>query len=487
MFGNSVFIDGKISFIKYQELLNHSRQIKLFLNSLLLGTGVSLFSLVIGLPLGICLSRTDIYLRRYLRHTYLLPLLTPPFIVAIGWIELFPSWFYGLPATIFVLGLSFFPFVTILVISGLVSVNRELEDAGRLVHPELTVLRKITLPLIKPNIIAGVIFIFIFALSSYSVPSLLRLNTYPIEIFAQFSAFYDPQKATALAVPLLAVTLILIYIARYIMGERSYVSVVGTEKPKIYALGKSRLLIFVFVCALVLISVIIPIIMLMHRAGELKSYKIAFKTGGLQIINTLILAAIAATVVSVISFFIGYLIERKKGKMGITLETVSMLLFAVPATAVGISLISFWNQRFSQFIYASWIMIIIGYTVRFLPFGIRVASASIKKVPQELEEAAGLVKMHWLGKLKSIVLPLTHPALIVAWIITFVLAIGELETTLLIIPAGETTLPIRIFTLMHYGANKLVAALSIILVAIGVIPLILIPFFRKKRIECYDD
>lgn len=481
MFCNSLVINGHISFIKYQELLNHARQIKLFLNSLLLGIGVSVFSLLIGVPMGICLSRTDIYLRRYLQYLYLLPLLIPPFIAAIGWIELLPSWFYGLPAAIFVLGLSYFPFVTILIISGMVSVGRELEDAGRLVYGEFAVLRKLTLPLIKPNIIAGAIFVFIFALSSYSVPSLLRLNTYPVEIFAQFSAFYDPQKATALAVPLIAVTLALACIARYVMGKRSYVSVGGAQKPMLYALGKARVGMFVFVCAMIFISVIIPLIMLLRRAGGLQSYKTAFKTGGLQIIHTVVLAAIAATVVSFLSFFISYLVERKRGKMALLLESVSLLAFAIPATVVGISLISFWNREFSQFIYGSWIMIIIGYTVRFLPFGIRVAAAGIKKVPQELEDAAELVKTHWLDKLKGIVLPLTHPALIVAWAITFVLAIGELEATLLIIPAGETTLPIRIFTLMHYGANKLVAALSVILVALGAIPLILIPSLKRKR------
>lgn len=483
MFFNSIFVDGKISFVKYQEVFKETRQINLFLNSLFLGIGVSLFSLLIGLPLGVILSRTDIYLRGYLQYIYLLPLFIPPFISAIGWIELLPSSFYGLPATILVLGLSYFPFVTILTISGLVSVNKELEDAGRLIYGDFTVIRKLILPLIKPNIIASLIFVFIFTLSSYGVPSLLRLNTYPVEIFAQFSAFYDSQKAMALAAPLVLVTLVLVYLARYVMGERSYVSVGSSvDYPQIYRLGKKKIWAFLFVFTVIFLSIIIPVIMLLKRAGNLNSYIIAFRTAGLQIIHTLVLAIIAATIISIFSFFMGYLIERKKGNAGIILETVSILPFAIPATVVGISLIGFWNRQYSQFIYASWFMIIIGYMVRFLPFTVRIASASIKKVSQELEEAAALVKTHWLYKLKRIVLPLTHPAFIVAWLITFILAIGELETTLLIIPAGETTLPIRIFTLMHYGANKLVAALSLILIIMGFTPLILIAILRKKRV-----
>jgi iron(III) transport system permease protein len=126
-------------------------------------------------------------------------------------------------------------------------------------------------------------------------------------------------------------------------------------------------------------------------------------------------------------------------------------------------------------------MIILGYMIRFLPFAIRITSASVKQISLELEEAAQLVETHWIRKMKQIILPLMRPGLIAAWIIAFVLSIGELETTLLIIPPGETTLPIRIFTLMHYGANKLVAALSVILIIITFVPVILVAMLGKRR------
>jgi iron(III) transport system permease protein len=483
MFFNSVIVNGEISFLKYQNIFIETRQIKLFLNSLLLGIGVSIFSLLLGVPLGIILSRTDIYLRRYLQHIYLLPLLIPPFISAIGWIELLPFSLYGLPASILVLGLSYFPFVTILTISGLLSVNRELEDAARLVYDDFTAIRKLTLPLIKPNILAGAIFVFIFTLSNYGVPSLLRLNTYPVEIFAEFSAFYDSQKATALAAPLVLVTLGLIFAVRYLMSGRSYVNLdSSSEEPKIFRLGKRKIWASMFVSLVIFISVILPIIMLLKRSQDLISYRLAFKTAGAQIVNSLILAIIAATIILFFSFFIGYFIERTKNKGRAILETISILPFAIPGSMVGISLICLWNRQYTQFIYASWFMIILGYMVRFLPFTITITSASVKKISFELEEAAQLTKIHWIWKTKQIILPLMRPGLIAAWIIAFVLSIGELETTLLIIPPGETTLPIRIFTLMHYGANKLVAALSVILIIITSVPLILVAILERRKL-----
>ena len=89
---------------------------------------------------------------------------------------------YGLGGAVFVLTLSYFPFATLLTIAGLESLDRRLEEAGSLSHRTSGVLKKITLPLISPHIWSAGIFVFIFSISNYSVPDLLRVNAYPIEI-----------------------------------------------------------------------------------------------------------------------------------------------------------------------------------------------------------------------------------------------------------------------------------------------------------------
>ena len=66
-----------------------------------------------------------------------------------------------------------------------------------------------------------------------------------------------------------------------------------------------------------------------------------------------------------------------------------------------------------------------------------------------------------------------------AFFIVFILAFGELGTTLLVMPPGRETIPIKIYNLMHYGAEDLVAALCIIL--IGLIFIISSSFFLIHR------
>jgi iron(III) transport system permease protein len=85
-------------------------------------------------------------------------------------------------------------------------------------------------------------------------------------------------------------------------------------------------------------------------------------------------------------------------------------------------------------------------------------------------EAALLFKNNWLKILTMILFPLNKNGLIIGWIIAFILCLGELGTTLLVVPPGKASLTIRIYTLMHYGANKLVAALCIILICMIILP-----------------
>lgn len=493
MFGGTFIEGGVVTLKNYKALLINIKQLDLLKNSLSLALGTACLAVFIGVPLGFLIVKTDIYLNRFLKYLYLAPLLIPPYINAIAWINLlgqkgainlfFMKLFsleeplltiYGLGGAIWVLGLSYFPLITLLTVSGLYSMDQKLEEAGRLTKSEFGVIKGITIPLVTPYILSGATFVFIFALSNYGVPSLLRVNVYPMEIFAQFSAYYNESSATVLSVPIILISIMLILWQRKKMGDRSYVTLESSsKKARTINLGKMRGIMTVYPVLVLSIAVLTPIIVLLTHAGPFKVYLTALKLAHVQILSSFILAFVAATLMIILGFFIAYVIERTGDRGRSLVDILTFIPFAVPATVIGIGLIKVWNRPLIDVVYGSSFIIIFGYVSRFIPFVIRAISANLKQVHKNLEEAAIITDKSWLKRISAILLPLLAPGILAGWTIAFIFCMGELGTTLLVIPPGEATLTIRIYTLMHYGANQLVSALCIILIGITLSPILI--------------
>ena len=103
------------------------------------------------------------------------------------------------------------------------------------------------------------------------------------------------------------------------------------------------------------------------------------------------------------------------------------MLLAVPSTAVGIGLIAMWNRPGSlDAVYASPLMLPLGYVARFLPLAVLIIGAAMQSVPRSHEEAAAVSGAGWVATIRTIVVPQLRPAIAAAWLIVFVLACGEL-------------------------------------------------------------
>ncbi|MGA1825400.1 MAG: ABC transporter permease [bacterium] len=489
-----------------QYLLNQ-RQCVLLKNGVLMAGGTALFSVLLGLPFALLISHTTLSFGGWLHYIYLAPLLIPPYMSALSWIHLLGknSWLnkfimeifslntplftiYTIWGAIWILTLSYFPFVTLLSLSGLKSIEVQLEEAASLTHGRGGIIRGITLPLIIPFIFSGAIFVFVFSFINYSVPALLEIPTYPIEIFAQFSSYYNERAAMAFTVPLILLTISLIFFQKYYMGQRSYICLTGKKKEE-WELKNWQFPATVFILGILFLSVFVPVADLVITAGTFHSYVKAFQTSYKQIGFTLLWALLASTIMMIMGFFISYYIERADSAKADFIDTLSIMLFAVPGTVMGIGLIHVWNKPATDFIYCSGIIILIAYIARYIPFMTTSIRASLRQIDKRLEEAGTLTHQGWFTRIRSIVLPLAAPGLCAGWLITFVLCIGELDATLLVMPPGKATIAIRIYTLMHYGANKLVAALCVILLLLCALPPVIVLLLNKyhgKIRNAYD-
>jgi len=152
-----------------------------------------------------------------------------------------------------------------------------------------------------------------------------------------------------------------------------------------------------------------------------------------------------------------------------------IVVFAVPSTIVGVGLIGLWN-RSGPFgaVYGTDAMLLLGYLARFVPVAALALAASTRYVPVSHEEAAAVCGAGWLRAMWRIVLPQMRLGLAAAWVLTFVLAFGELGVSILVAPPGEATLPIRVYTIIANTPPSHVAALALLQTGIILAPLALL-------------
>lgn len=454
--------------------LFENRHLSLARNSLLAAAGTCLAALVVGAGMAFVICRTDMPGVKWLVYAVIGPLLIPPNIHAIAWTHLSPILknltgfdIYSLGGVVFILSMAYFPFVTMTTMAGLKSIDRNKEEAALMVHGPFNMLARVTLPLCLPNMFSGAVFVFVFAIVNVGVPDVLRVRVYPLEIFIQFSAFFDTLKATLLSFPMVALTLVLIFIQRIFMGDRSYVHIgAGAKEPIRLKLGRTWVLCFL-ACGLIIgCSSIVPILVLLIKAGGVESYFRVLVSSTKPIFLSLFVAAVAAVFTTALGGGLGYLLQRSGKFCRIFLSILIFAPFAVPATTMGIGLIGVWNRDYVGWIYGSMMIMIIAHMARFTPYAAAVIHSGVGQVSVRMEEAAMISGAGFGSILMHVVARLTRRHLVVSGFFVFVLAFGELGTTLLISPPGVETIPIKIYNLMHYGAEQLVAALSIIIMVI---------------------
>ncbi|BBO87534.1 ABC transporter permease [Desulfosarcina ovata] len=450
------------------------RHLTLAGKSLLISFGTALAALVIGAGLAFLITKTDMPGRRWLGHAFILPLLIPPYIHAIVWAHLSP-WFlsnlkvdlHSIVGVMIVLTLAYFPFVTLTTMAGLKSIDRSKEEAALMVHKPIQMLGRVTVPLCLPNMLSGAVFVFVFAIINVGVPDILRVRVYPLEIFIQFSAFFDTWKATLLSLPMIFLTVALIVAQRWTMGDRSYVHLgAGENAPVVFRLGRTGGLLLLVCGLLVGCAFFVPVITLLIKSGGFDAYTRVLSTSAKPIFLSFFIAAGAAVLITLLGGSLGYLQQRLAKPSRRFLSLLVFIPFAVPATTMGIGLIGVWNRSCIGWIYGSLTILIIAHMARFIPYAAAVAHAGVGQVGTRLEEAAWLSGAGFLSVLSAIVARLTRRHLVVAAFIVFILAFGELGTTLLVSPPGVETVPVKIYNLMHYGAEEMVAALCIIMMTI---------------------
>jgi iron(III) transport system permease protein len=477
-------------------LFPDARQRGLLYTTSLLGTGTALLATAIGVPLGVALARIALPLKTALRLALAAPALLPPYVVGLAWIYLggsrglvatlaghdaLSAWTYGLPAAIIVLSLVFYPLPMLATEVALRRIDGRLEEAALVYAPPRRVLRRITLPLAAPHVSAAALVVFVLAVSDFGVPGLLRVRVYTTEVFTAFSALYDYPRAMVVAVPLLLLCLVVATTAGLLLGDRLMVSrrSVGT-RPVFF--DAWRLQAQVAAVVVMTAALGLPLAVLLREALTTRSLTRVLAGSGAAIANSLVLAAAGASAVIAVAVWLGYGRARADRRLGHLADVLCIVLFAVPSTVVGVGLIGVWNRPGPLgAAYGTVIMLLLAYLARFVPIAALALAAIVGSVPVSHEEAAAVSGAGWLRTMTRIVVPQVRLGLAAVWVVVFVLAFGELGVSVLVAPPGETTLPIRIYTIIANTPSSHIAALALLQATVIFTPLALLGIGASLR------
>ncbi len=490
MLARSLFVDGRLSLAAYRGLLASPRQWTLMAHSAALACLVTALAVGIGVPLGILFGKTDLPLRRLFTALFVVPLLVPPYIVAVSWVDLLgrdglaagllgagaaagtARLLEGLPGCTAVLFSVFLPVPMLLTMVFLRSVDPRLEEAGRLVSGWWGVMRGITMPLVLPGVLLAGLLVFLLTLGEFTVASFLRYPVFAVESFTQFSAFYDFQAATAAAVPLAGVTLLVLLVEARFLRDRTYrvPPAAGGDGGLRIGLGAGRPWISAAVAALGIVLVAVPVLALLVQAGGVDAYAEALRRAGASLVRSLLYAAAGATLLTVVGFFTGYLVQGRVLACWRSVDSLTVFLFALPGTVIGIGLIGLWNRPWSNLVYGTPLIVLLGYLAKYTALTSRISVSQLARVPASMEEAAQVAGAGWFRRMAWIVAPLARRGLAAGWVVGYIFSLRDTGITMMVYPPGHETLPVRIFTLMANGSPRLIAALCVVTVVAALLP-----------------
>jgi len=481
-----------------------------FLISLGMSGCVGVLSCVVATPLAWLVSRTDIRGRTVIRSLVTASFVTPPFLGAIAWqmlaapnsgmVNVLYRWIFGLEhgeymVNIFTFtGLVFattcysFPFVFTLVANALDRVPSDLEEASAILGGKpRTTLRRITIPMVMPAILAGALVSMVQALTLFGTPAILALPagfhviTTKIWSFFQFPPRLDVAAASAL--PLLMIVVFLLWGKTWLLGRRGYTVLGGKSGvPRLAKLGKWVWLAWVYVIVVMSLTIFMPYFALLktaltHTVSEPLTWEtftlhnfhfvlFEFSATRLAIWNTMLLGVVTATIVTGMAMVIAYLVARQSVMGSGLLGTLATAPIAIPGIVLGVGLfLSYANPTFG--LYGTlWILLIAFMTLE-MPAGYQQLSAAFNGVHPELEEASRILGATRLRSLWDITTPLLRTTIVAAWCFIFIGTIRELSATILLTTANTKLVSVIIYDLNESGDFGAISVLGILLLIVS--------------------
>ncbi|MBS0325083.1 MAG: iron ABC transporter permease [Proteobacteria bacterium] len=472
--------------------------------------GSSLLATVLALFFAYLSTRTDIPLKRLFAIVSLVPMMIPHLLFAVSWAlllnpsngmlnlvlkDLFaldhaPFNIYSLPGMILVEGLLDMPIAYLIMAPAMASFDVSLEESSHVFGAgNLQTLARITLPVLRPAILAAFTLGVVRSLASFAVPSVIGmpgqvpvLATYIYQMIATgFATDYGKAAAVGMSVLVTSIVLIVVY-RRLTAASEKFVTVSGRGyRPAQIALGRARGPLLAVVAAISLVMIVLPVLVLLYTSlvpYAMVPSRHAFAMMSLRhwrevlqdpvslasLENSLFLGVAGATLGVVLSLFVAWVIVRVKTRAAGLLEGLSYLSFSFPGIVIGVGFMWFFVQTP---LYATLTALLIGYIATYLPYGIRPLASAFIQIHTHLEESSRVCGAGTLVTLRRVVAPLLVPGIVSAWILMASMFVRELSLSVVLSRPGTEVLAVQILHFADDGLWGQLSALGMLMIAIS--------------------
>ncbi len=467
-------------------LFDYGREAWLLLKTLVYATSVAGTVCLLGFLTAAYVCGPGQHHVRSLAFLLLISLTIPSSVHALGWLKwlgLFRQMgFVGIASRGWVISwlvqsLALLPVGVLIIAGGVLVQNREQFLAARLLGTDARFVMKILPGLLRPQLLTAGAIVWILTLNDYAIPSIFSVNTYAIEIFVEYSSSYSLTRTVLKSLPL-------------VLLQTTVLAVVLGLVPQVFLSGRlqdfaglnfrfPRLLTALAALGpfTAVLAIVVPLSVIFLSLDMWRELGPTLAQSATDYLTSLGISTFAVLIGSPLALGTARWIHAK----GVSRRGLYLLLgpAAIPGTLTGVALIHLFNHPGTNLIYNSLLLPVLAVLGRFLPFAVLVILAWLKRLDRELIWAARLLEPDDARTTRKILLPLLAPGMAVGAMLVFLMGLGELGATVLTVPPGYSTLTIRLYNYLHYGATDRVLGLSFLIIL--TIALMMVPFILRPR------
>ncbi|MEN4588424.1 iron ABC transporter permease [Pantoea agglomerans] len=512
LMGTALAPDGILDSDRLLRLLTSRRVLSATLNTLAIGISATLLSLLLGTVAAWLVALTDLRAKAAWVFAFILPLMIPPQVTALAWIQalapgsllatavnaLGGTWLapgqqplYSATGMVLLLGLHNAPLVFLTVRAGLRRLPAELVDAARIsgASPR-QILFTVILPLARPAIFAGAALAFVAAVGNFGIQAMLgipaRVPTLITLVYQQLNTL-GPGALPNTAVYSMLIALITLagmLISGWLGGRRD-VRVSGSPRPWHRPLGRARLPGEIIAWLWMVITLLLPLSALLTTAltrgfGQALNWQTLTLENFQQALwgypairqaffTSLWLTGLTALLLSVMALFLAFFLSWHRTRLVRGLGFASELTYALPGIVTGVAAMLFFLRPLPLLgfsLYGTVWIILAAYLANFLALVLRPTLAGFAQIEPSLDEAARLCGAGLMRRMTDILLPLAAPSVLAGALLVFLTALNEIQVSVLLVTAQTQTLGPTIIFLDEGGSAPLAAAVGCLMIGI---------------------
>ncbi|MCY4065275.1 MAG: iron ABC transporter permease, partial [Rhodospirillaceae bacterium] len=475
--------------------------------------GGALLSLVLGTLFALLVALTDLRGKLLLTFCFMIPLMIPPQVTALSWIQVFGASstlltmldlapapgskhpLYSREGIVLLLGIQHAPLVFLTVRAGLRSLPREAVEAARMAGAgTLTVFRTIILPLMTPTLTVGVALAFVSSIGNFGIPLFLGqpagYQTLPVLIFSRLSGFGPSiiSEVAVLAILVSAIAALGVSVQSWFMRRGDFRTIGVPSQPLAFVLGRWRLPAETGCWLVILLVLVLPVtaliaVTLVPAFGVPLTWASLTFDAYIEVLwrqavtvrafqNSGFLAATATVMLVLASVPLAYFIAWRRNRLAGALSTVIDIPYAMPGIVLAIAAILVFLKPIPVIeysLYGTLWIILVAYLGRFATLAIRPAIAGLTQMDRGLDEAARMTGAGFGFRLRTVIGPLTLPLTAAGGILVFLTAFNELTVSALLWSSGSETLGVVLYNLDESGNHIQAAAIAVAAIVVIIV------------------